>query len=60
VKGAVKEARRALARVFARRELALTAEHQARIDAEEDVRRLERWHDAALTAATLDEVFADA
>jgi hypothetical protein len=25
-----------------------------------DVRRLESWHDAALTAATLAEVFADA
>jgi hypothetical protein len=59
-RGEAKAARRALARVLSRRGIALTARQQARIEAEESVKRLEGWLDAAVTATELAEVFTDA
>ena len=56
-RGEAREARRALVRVLAERGFALTAERQARIDAEKDLPRLERWHDVAITATSIAEVF---
>ncbi len=51
--------REALLHVLARRGLALDAEAQARIEAESDLQRLQRWHDVAVTAKSVSEVFAD-
>jgi hypothetical protein len=48
-------ARAALRRVLARRQLALTPAEHARIDACDDLATLERWHDQAVTAASLAE-----
>jgi hypothetical protein len=55
--GRVAEARSALVRVLARRGFEPSAELCDRIAAEDDVERLEAWHDAAVTAASLEDVF---
>jgi len=49
------EARAALSRVLARRNLTLRQEQEAGIAACEDLATLERWHDQAVTAASADE-----
>ena len=46
-----------LYRVLAARSLPVTPEVRARIDAELDEARLEAWHEAAFTAASIDDVF---
>jgi Uma2 family endonuclease len=56
--GRLAEARSALRRVLARRNLPLSAEHEARIDATEELTQLERWHDQAVTAPSADEALA--
>jgi len=48
--GRLEEARAALRRVLARRELALSPRQQKRINDCTDLARLERWHDQAVTA----------
>jgi hypothetical protein len=53
--GRTLEARKALRRVLARRQLAMSAEQEARIDACADLATLERWLDQAVTAASADE-----
>lgn len=53
--GRLTEARAALRRVLARRELALCPIDEARIDACPDLATLERWHDQAITARTAAE-----
>jgi uncharacterized ferritin-like protein (DUF455 family) len=57
--GRAEEARALVYRVFAARSLPVTPEVRARIDGELDVARLEAWLDAALTAATIGDVFRD-
>jgi hypothetical protein len=57
--GRINAARALLNRVFAARSFVVTPEIRARIDDEPDVARLEAWHDAALTAATIGDVFRD-
>lgn len=54
----LKEGRKMLRRVLARRGLALSPEQEARIDASNDLSELERWHDQAVTAASADEALA--
>lgn len=51
--------RKALVRVLARRGLAPNAQLHARIEAENDGERLQRWLDAASTATSISEVFSD-
>jgi hypothetical protein len=53
--GRLTEARAAVRRVLTRRGLALGPEDEARIEACEDTVTLERWHDQAVTAATVAE-----
>jgi hypothetical protein len=48
-------ARDAVRRVLARRQLAVTPEDEARIEACADLGTLERWHDQAVTAASVAE-----
>ncbi len=55
--GREEEARSALLRVLARRGFAITDEIRRRVDAERDVALLEAWHDAAVTAASIADVF---
>ncbi len=50
--GRLVQARAALRRVLARRKLALSAEEDARIDGCASLEDLERWHDAAVDAAS--------
>jgi hypothetical protein len=57
--GKAEEARGALIRVLTRRGLAPPAHMLARIEAERDLQRLERWHDVAITAKSVSEVFSD-
>jgi hypothetical protein len=57
--GRVEEARSSLHRVLAVRSLPVTPAVRARIDGEADLARLEAWHDAAVSAGTIDEVFRD-
>jgi hypothetical protein len=52
------EARRSLRRVLARRNLSLSPEQEARIDACDDLAEVERWHDQAITAASADEALS--
>ena len=52
------EARSSLRRVLARRGFSLTAEHEARIDAQGEIEQLHRWLDQAVTAASVDEALA--
>ncbi len=60
VEGKVEQARSALLRVLAKRSLVITDVQRDRIAAETDLARLDRWHDAAVTAQTVAEIFADA
>ena len=55
--GREEEARSALLRVLARRGFAITDEIRRRVDAERDVAMLEAWHDAAVTASSIADVF---
>ena len=55
--GRVQEARAAVLRVIERRGLALRPADRRRIAAEPDIERLERWLDAAITAASVAELF---
>ena len=57
--GRAEEARALLYKVLAARSVPVTPDVRARIDAELDVARLEAWLDAALTAATIGDVFRD-
>jgi hypothetical protein len=57
--GRVEEARSSLYRVLAVRSLSVTPAVRARIDGEADLARLEAWHDAAVSAGTIDDVFRD-
>ncbi|WP_437803134.1 hypothetical protein [Sorangium sp. So ce693] len=54
-KGRLAEARAALRRVLARRQLALSPLDDARIEACVELATLERWHDQAITATSLSE-----
>jgi hypothetical protein len=57
--GRAEEARRLLYKVLAVRSFAVTSDVRARIDGEPDVDHLEAWHEAAVTAGTLADVFRD-
>jgi hypothetical protein len=57
--GRINAARALLYRVLAARSFVVTPKIRARIDGEPDVARLEGWHDAALTAAAIDDAFRD-
>jgi len=52
LKGRLTEARAALRRILARRQLALSQDDDARIEACADLAILEHWHDQAITAAS--------
>ena len=52
-KGRLSEARAALRRVLARRQLARSKDDDARIEACTDLAVLERWHDRAVTAVSV-------
>ncbi len=54
-KGRVTEARAALRRVLARRQLTPSKADDARIEASTDLATLERWHDRAVTAASVSD-----
>lgn len=58
-RGRLIEARSALRRVLARRQLTLTPDHEARIDACEDLSTLERWLDQAITASSAAEALQE-
>ncbi|WP_438018298.1 hypothetical protein WMF18_04095 [Sorangium sp. So ce315] len=55
LEGRLIEARAALRRVLARRELKLSPEDEARIDACGDLATIERWHEQAVTATSTSE-----
>ncbi|WP_437678440.1 hypothetical protein [Sorangium sp. So ce131] len=55
LEGRLAEARAALRRVLARRQLPLGPEDDARIEACDDLGVVERWHDQAVTAASTAE-----
>jgi predicted transposase YdaD len=59
VEGRATEARLLLHKVLAARAFPVSADVRARIESESDVARLEAWHDAAVTAPTLGDVFRD-
>jgi len=59
VEGRAKEARALLYKVLALRSLPVTPDVRARIDGEPDVARIEAWHDAAVTAGSIGDVFQD-
>ncbi|WP_437672103.1 hypothetical protein [Sorangium sp. So ce131] len=54
-KGRLTEARAALRRVLARRQLELSPGDEERIEACGDLATIERWHDQAITAASTSE-----
>jgi len=58
-KGRVEEARSLLLKVLAARSLVVTPDVRARIDAEPELARLESWLEAAVTAASIGDVFRD-
>jgi hypothetical protein len=58
--GRAEEAARAVLTALRVRRIAVSAEEQARILATHDTAQLERWHERAIVAASLDEVFDDA
>jgi len=58
--GRAEGARRALLRVLGRRGFAVSPEVEARIAKEIDPERLERWHDLAVVAERMDDVFGKA
>jgi len=53
------EARRLLYRVLLVRRFVTPVSVRSRIDREAELARLEAWHDAAVTASELDDVFLD-
>ncbi|WP_437516549.1 hypothetical protein [Sorangium sp. So ce1099] len=53
--GRLEEARAALRRVLARRQIELSPGDDARIEACVELKTLERWHDQAITAASASE-----
>ncbi|HEY0480374.1 MAG TPA: hypothetical protein VGD37_22800, partial [Kofleriaceae bacterium] len=57
--GRADEARRLLLKVLAARSFPVSPDVRARIDGEADVARLEAWLEAAVTAATIGDVFRD-
>jgi len=57
--GRAEEARSLLYKVLALRSFPVTPDVRARIDGEPDVGRIESWHDAAVTAAAIGDVFRD-
>jgi hypothetical protein len=57
--GRAAEARLLLHKVLAARRFAVSSDVRARIDGEADVARLEGWLEAAVSAATLGDVFRD-
>ena len=59
VEGRAEEARSLLHKVLALRSLPVTPDVRARIDGETDVARLEAWHDAAVTAGAIGDVYRD-
>jgi len=54
-KGRLVEARSVLRRVLLRRKLTLSSDEQARIDACTDLAMLERWHDQAVDASSVED-----
>jgi hypothetical protein len=56
LEGRLTEARVALRRVLARRQLILNADDDARIEACTDLATLGRWHDRAITAVSVSDV----
>ena len=56
--GRLAEARAALRRVLALRQLTLSRDDDARIEACTDLATLERWHDQAVTAASASDALA--
>jgi hypothetical protein len=56
-KGELKEARKALRRVLARKQLVLSGEQEQLIDACDKLEQLETWHDDAVLATSCEEVF---
>ena len=57
--GRTEEARSILYRVLALRSLPVTPDVRSHIDGEADIARIEAWHDAAVTASTIGDVFRD-
>jgi hypothetical protein len=57
VEGRLTEARASLRRVLARRQLTPSKDDDARIEACTDLATLERWHDRAVTAISVADVF---
>ncbi|HET7503745.1 MAG TPA: hypothetical protein VFK02_22145 [Kofleriaceae bacterium] len=57
--GRIEEARRLLHRVLTARSFRVTPEVRARIDHEPDIACVEAWHEAAVTAGAIGEVFRD-
>ena len=57
--GRADEARSLLLKVLAARSLPVTPDVRARIDGEPDLARLESWLEAAVTAASIGDVFRD-
>jgi hypothetical protein len=59
VEGRAEEARRLLHKVLVARALPVLPDVRARIDSEPDLARLEAWIEAAVTAASIGDVFRD-
>ena len=59
VEGRALEARLLLHKVLAARSFVVTDDVRARIDDELDVARIEAWHEAAVTARAIGDVFRD-
>jgi hypothetical protein len=57
-KGQLVKARDALRRVLLRRQLSPSKDDDARIEACADIATLDRWHDQAITAASVSEALA--
>ncbi|MFT3772005.1 MAG: Uma2 family endonuclease [Minicystis sp.] len=55
IAGEIATTRKLVRRLLARRGIALTSDHEARIEACADLETLQRWHDEAAVAATADE-----
>ena len=56
-KGRAEEARKLLYKVLAARSFRITPAVRARVNGETDVARLEAWHEAAVTARAVADVF---
>jgi len=59
IEGRIEGVRQLLHKVLAARSLSVTPDVRARIEGESDLARLEAWHDAALTADSIADVFRD-